>query len=537
MKAKFFCFFYFILLYTVSFLNAAKYNGNNYREVYGYLNNGSNVISSTLFESYSVLDELAYSSMSVSNFEHRSGSLSQFPMPQTISDLKSVNISTYSIKITWTAPYGNLTKNNMNVDYYILKYSTINIFNDYTGFKSATEYLQDWIPLTAGEKEVRIIDGFNPGTTYYFAIESVNSYSIRSEFSNIEIAVALTPAPPVNVKVFQLSPNKIKISWLPPSGFSTMIEFSDRKNPSYPYEVKNYQIFRATSPLAENWQFAAEVSSDTFSYIDNVDIGSVFYYHVKAINEAGASLPSAIRTNSSDSVFFVSNDKMAVLEAPKYIASMFETNANDQMETYSIYITSNTQDTNPRVVKSVEFKAYKGGIIPMENFTLPEKAIIKLYYAKNGSEIIPSYVSDEKKISMYYYNGAKWFQVFGDVNPAENSVSLKSTLLGKYQLRLTERTNDFSADVSGLTNRFITPNNDGKNDSMIFIYDNPKKLQVKGKIFDLKGAFVSDMHPGPIENSLSWDGKMNGKIVPGGVYIYQIEAGAKTYNGTVVVIR
>jgi len=529
-----FCFFIFLFS---QLLYSAKYNGSYYRDIFGTLNNGSKFSYSTLFENYSVIEELSYSSMSISNTESRSGSLSYFPIPQTISNLKPINISTYSIKLYWTAPYGNMTKNNEEVYYYILKYSTSNIFNDDSGFKIANEYIQNWIPLSPGENEIRVVDGFNPGTTYYFAIESVNSYAIRSEFSNIAMAAALVPAPPLNIKVTQTSVNKIKISWLPPSGFSTLIEFSNRFNPSYPYEIKNYKIFRSPTPFEENWQFIAEVSSDTLSYTDTVDIGSIFYYYVVAVNEAGSSSPSAIRSNSTDSVFFISQDKKAIFEASKNISTLFETSGNDQMNTYSIVISSNNRDINQRVIKSVEFKAYKGGIIPQENFVLPDKATIKLYYSKNGSEIIPSSVSDEKKLSMYYYNGAKWFQVFGDVDAINNKVELKTSLLGIYQLRLTDRTNDFSADISGLSNKFITPNNDGKNDGMIFIYDNPKKLKVKGKIFDLKGGFLSEMKPGPIDNSLSWDGMSNGKVVSGGVYIYQIEAGGKIYNGTLVVVR
>ena len=516
---------------------AAKYNGAYYRELYGALNNGGKTLKSTLFENHSVMEELAVSSQSVSNLENRSGSLSYFPIPQTVSNLKPVNISTYSIKVNWTAPYGDLSKNNTEVDHYILKYSTVNLFSDSDGFKRADEYAQAWIPLSPGENEVRIVDGFNPGTTYYFSVESVNSYSVRSEFSNVALAAALTPAPPVSLKISQGDVNKVNLSWLSPSGFSSLIEFSDRAAPSYPYEIKNYQVFRAVSPFEENWQFIAEVSSATPAYTDTIDIGAIYYYYVKAVNEAGSSRPSQIKSNGSDSIFFVSDDKMAVFEAPKAVASLFETSTGDQMQTYSVYITSSAQDVTPRVVKSMEFKAYRGGIIPDSNFTMPDKASVKLYYAKNGSEIIPSQVTDEKKISMYYYNGAKWFNLYGDVDPINNSVELKTSLLGKYQLRLTERTNNFSADSSGLSNRFLTPNGDGKNDNMVFIFDNPRKVSVKGKLFDLKGAFVADMTEGPVENSLKWNGQFENKPVSGGVYVYQIEAEGKVYNGTVVVIR
>jgi hypothetical protein len=72
---------------------------------------------------------------------------------------------------------------------------------------------------------------------------------------------------------------------------------------------------------------------------------------------------------------------------------------------------------------------------------------------------------------------------------------------------------------------------------MVFIFDNPQGTQVKGRLFDLRGAVVASMRPGPVANSLAWDAKSGGQIVPGGVYVYQIEADGTVYNGTVVVVR
>ena len=45
------------------------------------------------------------------------------------------------------------------------------------------------------------------------------------------------------------------------------------------------------------------------------------------------------------------------------------------------------------------------------------------------------------------------------------------------------------------------------------------------------------MAPGPLPNTLQWDGKANGRAVDSGVYIYQIRAEGKGFNGTVVVVR
>lgn len=86
-------------------------------------------------------------------------------------------------------------------------------------------------------------------------------------------------------------------------------------------------------------------------------------------------------------------------------------------------------------------------------------------------------------------------------------------------------------------NRFITPNGDGKNDDVVFHFDNPRDVAVQGAIYDLKGALVAQMTPSTSPDTLKWDGKSNATVVPSGVYIYQIEAEDKVFNGTVVVIR
>ena len=46
------------------------------------------------------------------------------------------------------------------------------------------------------------------------------------------------------------------------------------------------------------------------------------------------------------------------------------------------------------------------------------------------------------------------------------------------------------------------------------------------------------MSRGDTEDSLKWDGRNgDGQIVSSGIYIYQIEADKKVFNGTVVVAK
>ena len=87
--------------------------------------------------------------------------------------------------------------------------------------------------------------------------------------------------------------------------------------------------------------------------------------------------------------------------------------------------------------------------------------------------------------------------------------------------------------------RIFTPNADGANDKVVFHFDNPEQLPVSGTIYDLPGAKVADLSAGsdPV-TLLMWNGKdSEGRVVPGGLYLYQIEFEGKIITGTVVVAR
>ena len=96
----------------------------------------------------------------------------------------------------------------------------------------------------------------------------------------------------------------------------------------------------------------------------------------------------------------------------------------------------------------------------------------------------------------------------------------------------------FSFDPkTGVSNRFLTPNGDGRNDSVVFSYANPRDAAISGYILDVKGARVAELAPGPTSETLMWDGKGAGSAVPSGVYIYVIEGEGTVRTGTVVVVR
>jgi hypothetical protein len=94
-----------------------------------------------------------------------------------------------------------------------------------------------------------------------------------------------------------------------------------------------------------------------------------------------------------------------------------------------------------------------------------------------------------------------------------------------------------SLTLTRVAPRIFTPNGDGANDKARFEFDNPELLPVTGEVYDLSGARVANLKGGSDpETVLLWDGKdVDGRVVAGGIYIYQIEFDGKTATGTVVV--
>lgn len=86
--------------------------------------------------------------------------------------------------------------------------------------------------------------------------------------------------------------------------------------------------------------------------------------------------------------------------------------------------------------------------------------------------------------------------------------------------------------------RIFSPNGDGWNDKVVFQVDNPALLPLKGEVFDMTGAKVGDMSPGPQpDTSLVWDGKGRQSGIPGGIYIYHIELGNELITGTILLVQ
>jgi len=208
-----------------------------------------------------------------------------------------------------------------------------------------------------------------------------------------------------------------------------------------------------------------------------------------------------------------------------------------------------SEDIGGPVFQSVEFKAMKEGASEVKDFHFDKPVRVVLRYNAVNGVPVPSASplssssarpasGSAKNLGVYWHNGVEFKKLYGKVDPAAQTLTVDTPNIGLFQVRSLYRADGAVFDLSNLSSRVITPNDDGLNDVVIFTYDpGPNNAQPAGRIYDLQGRFVADMTSGLVPNTLTWDGKMNGRAAASGVYVYEIKGDGKTFNGTIVVAR
>ena len=243
--------------------------------------------------------------------------------------------------------------------------------------------------------------------------------------------------------------------------------------------------------------------------------------------------------------------------------------------------------TNGKIVKSVRFRAYRGDTVASATDRLfsEAQATIHIAYAVTNGQVVQgtpnrltyfqtlfsgsnstlrgssldAQAGDVRtmditdnigrvvmpatetagKLTLFWNNGAKWVKVGGEVDATNQMVTYQTARLGSYQLRQAALLGDTS--LLQVYPRIFTPNGDGANDVVIFQYGEGALASgsLTGEIYDLSSAKVATLQPGPDPlTTMQWDGKdEGGKVVPAGIYIYQLKVGGTTVNGTVVVAK
>jgi|CXWL01.1.fsa_nt_gi hypothetical protein len=423
-------------------------------------------------------------------------------------------------------------------------------------------YIDSRTPYDFGDESVIVVDsttvtlsltGLSTGT-YAFRVSAVDKgqpdyagvalESPKTSSTTITFSLAVKAAQAPFGVALSSAAGGITIRWMPVTRYASGVSFADPTAPN-DAELNGYSVYRATSAILGGWQHQTTVSSSTLLWTD-VSGAAQHYYHVRAENNTGSSARSVVRAVGSLSAYIVAPDDRSYLELLASSIYPVEGVSGQPMTAYLVEGSSWTTDLGGRVVQSMEFSAKQGGVTEAPNMAMPGMGRLKLRYEVGVTSVIVvgggaaagGVAAAPSNLGVYWYDGLKWIQLYGKLDQSDQTLNLETKYFGHYQLRLVERVSNFAFNTAGVSNRFVTPNGDGKNDTVVFTFDNPRDAAVHGRILDLKGrVVVADMAPGPVQNSLQWDGTANGAGVPGGVYIYQLEGEGNIFTGTIVILK
>lgn len=528
--------------------------GPSYRSTRSSLDSGGTRKTSPSYRADASVGTITVSTGSSTGYRNRDGWMGVAYQPARITDLwASSGTLPGTIDLAWTAP-GNDGDEATRAGSFIVKYTSVSAnapgLSD-ANFEAAAAALLPPVPGPRGTRHYLTIAGLVNGTTYYFSVKTGERDGVRALLSAGATAYA-AGAPlmirraqaPFGVALSSAGANAITLRWMPVTRFEDGASFSDPNAPTAS-ELSGYRVYRSSSAILGGWTplpplTEPSLSTSTLLWTD-LSGAATYYYQVRAENNshpADFAARSLVRSAGTLSAFVVDPDDRSYFEVRRPSLSPIEGTQNQPLSAYLVEASSRPLDLGARVVKSVEFSAKQGGVTPALNFAVAGLGRLKLRYelavlaaaASAGAPATPH------NLGVYWHNGTNWVQMYGTLDAADQTLNLETTYFGRYQLRLVERAQSFLFDAGGVSNRFATPNGDGKNDGVVFTYDpGPNNASVRVRILDLRGRVVaSDLPTGPVSNSRVWD--VAGSV-PGGVYIYQIEGEGRVASGTIVILK
>jgi len=209
--------------------------------------------------------------------------------PAGINDLEFVenNDTMGCVILKFTAVGDN--ENTGTASKYKIRYSKIPITEE--TFDSAVEYINNFIPQPAGEKEELNLSNLPYGETFYFAIKVEDKIGNISVLSNVVLCTAsienTAPQPPDNITA--------------QSGYrygEIIINFKAPYDDKPTERVQKYLLKYSLFPITEtNWDFAdtyliEEITPKNYNeeeriYIYGFEPGTYYYFALRSVDEIG----------------------------------------------------------------------------------------------------------------------------------------------------------------------------------------------------------------------------------------------------------
>lgn len=379
-------------------------------------------------------------------------------------------------------------------------------------------------------------------TTQYFLLHSRNASLAYSVAVSTYLVLDLPPHAPAGLSAsLSADGSSVTLSWTPVAASQDGTAFKTPSAPD-PWELARYDVYRATGLVRPTWTLAASTGPAASQATFALPVpGERYFYKVTAVDGfAPLVTDSGMVADAGGDLYAVAPDQVSRLRIPAALSAGLRAAGAPVL----VRAIERPQDVGGRVFKAVRFEAAStpSALSSLLARQRPEFDVT-LGYSVSGGQVVagasasPAAANAPDALGMYWHDGADYVRLYGNVATQDQTVSVRSGMLGDYQIRGVQRSAGFNLDLSGVSNRALTPNGDGLNDTVVFTFDNPRDSAFSGRILDMRGGLVSELRRGPVDNSLLWDGRSAGRVVPRGVYLYRIQGEGRTFSGTVVVIR
>lgn len=360
-------------------------------------------------------------------------------------------------------------------------------------------------------------------------------------FPAVSLAWGLPQAPGKVQGSRSASGQSFTVSWSSPA-------FKTDGNALAPGELASFKVIRSNALTGGTTSVSFTVSvSSAPSYTDAAIAGRTFFYRIKAVDSAGGESAdsAAASSDAGNTVYFMADDGTSYAAVPGILKAALDAEGSFIRGTRLVNAEGN------RVYKSIHFDVFDSLTNQArQDYILSSPASFGLAYSVGGDGRVflndplpavfyPDAAGAKFAFSVYWNNGADYLKVGSSVDTANKVAVTASRLPGSYQLRLVSQA--LSSQLNAVYPRTITPNNDGINDRVFFLFENPSGAPASGSVFDAQSEKVSDLKSTDLfggDTVLYWDGTDdNGAVAAGGYYIYKLEAGGRKFAGTVAVAR
>jgi hypothetical protein len=352
------------------------------------------------------------------------------------------------------------------------------------------------------------IGGLAPGGSYSFRVRAVNHAAVPSGYSNIVLVVtpSTPPSVPVNLRGTAGS-GTLTYDWNP-------VGTDTAGTPWPPLTVVTYEVSEANDPSGP---FSVVALTTVPFHGPMPSAGAERYVRVRAEAQTLFSPVTPVIDNVGVGRYVYPSPAGTVIVTPQGLL----TGVGGFLHRVSLTAGPLTDG----VVAALDLAVLDSvsGVSAGDVFFSPA-AEVRLPLAG---------ASGERPVE--FFNGTGWFLAGTAQVDGAGTARFNAGRTGSY--RLTGSTSD--SLIQSVAPRVFSPNGDGRNDVTVIRIDNPNGLPAGGTIYDVDGARVADLTPGPAPGlSLLWDGRDDaGQAAEGGIYLYQVTVGDRRATGTVVVVR